>query len=115
VGFTGVLIDEAYGGSGLGVVEAGIIAEAIGATLAPLPFLSTSVLGASLLGLFGSDTQRSALLPEMASGRHLTALALDEGANTGQIASPCWRDAMATGTCSTAARCSSSTAMWPTR
>lgn len=79
LGFTGVLIDEAYGGSGLGVVEAGIIAEAIGATLAPLPFLSTSVLGASLLGLFGSDTQRSALLPEMASGRHLTALALDEG------------------------------------
>ncbi|WP_349605796.1 acyl-CoA dehydrogenase family protein [Cupriavidus sp. DF5525] len=80
LGFAGVLIDEQYGGSGLGTVEAGVIAEAIGTTLAPLPFMSTAVLGASLVGLFGNDSQRRTLLPEIAAGRHLTALALDEAA-----------------------------------
>ncbi|QQE09331.1 acyl-CoA/acyl-ACP dehydrogenase [Cupriavidus gilardii] len=78
LGLAGVLVPEAYGGSGLGVVEAGVIMEAIGRTLAPSPFLSTAVLGASLLTHFGNDAQRDALLPAIAAGRHLTALALDE-------------------------------------
>lgn len=78
LGFAGVLIDERFGGSGLGVVEAGTLAEAIGTTLAPLPFLSTAVLGATLVGLNGSELQRHAMLPGMAAGSHLTALALDE-------------------------------------
>lgn len=78
LGLAGVLVPEVYGGSGLGVVEAGVIMEAIGRTLAPSPFLSTAVLGASLLTHYGSDAQRDALLPAIASGRHLTALALDE-------------------------------------
>lgn len=78
LGLAGVLVPEAYGGSGLGVVEAGVIMEAIGRTLAPSPFLSTAVLGASLLTHYGSDAQRDALLPAIAAGRHLTALALDE-------------------------------------
>ncbi|UZN52021.1 acyl-CoA/acyl-ACP dehydrogenase [Cupriavidus cauae] len=78
LGLAGVLVPEAYGGSGLGVVEAGVIMEAIGRTLAPSPFLSTAVIGASLLTHYGSDAQRDALLPAIASGRHLTALALDE-------------------------------------
>lgn len=78
LGLAGVLVPEAYGGSGLGVVEAGVIMEAIGRTLAPSPFLSTAVLGASLLTHFGDDAQRDALLPAIAAGRHLTALALDE-------------------------------------
>lgn len=78
LGLAGVLVPEAYGGSGLGVVEAGVIMEAIGRTLAPSPFLSTAVLGASLLTHFGNDAHRDALLPAIAAGRHLTALALDE-------------------------------------
>ncbi|NSX02837.1 acyl-CoA dehydrogenase family protein [Cupriavidus gilardii] len=78
LGLAGVLVPEAYGGSGLGVVEAGVIMEAIGRTLAPSPFLSTAVLGASLLTHYGSEAQRDALLPAIAGGRHLTALALDE-------------------------------------
>lgn len=78
LGLAGVLVPEAYGGSGLGVVEAGVIMEAIGRTLAPSPFLSTAVLGASLLTHYGSDAQRDALLPAIAGGRHLIALALDE-------------------------------------
>jgi alkylation response protein AidB-like acyl-CoA dehydrogenase len=80
LGFAGVLVPEPYGGSGLGAVEAGVIMEAIGRTLAPSPFLSTAVLGASLIARHGSEAQRSALLPAIAAGEHLVALAVDESA-----------------------------------
>jgi len=95
LGFAGVMIDESYGGSGLGAVEAGVIAEAIGTTLAPLPFLSTAVLCAALVGLYGNEGQRRALLPQIAAGRHLMALALDETARhrPERIATQARRDA----------------------
>jgi alkylation response protein AidB-like acyl-CoA dehydrogenase len=80
LGFAGVLVPEQYGGSGLGAVEAGVIMEAIGRTLAPSPFLCTAVLGASLIAQHGSEAQREALLPAIAAGEHLVALAVDESA-----------------------------------
>lgn len=78
LGFAGVLVPEQYGGSGLGAVEAGVIMEAIGRTLAPSPFFSTALVGAALLARLGSAAQKERLLPAIAQGRHLTALAIDE-------------------------------------
>lgn len=78
MGFAGVLIDEAHGGSGLGAVEAGVIAEALGRTLAPTPYFSTGVLGGHLLGARGNDAQRDQWLSRIASGEALIALAIDE-------------------------------------
>jgi alkylation response protein AidB-like acyl-CoA dehydrogenase len=43
MGFSGLLVPEEFGGSGLGCVEAGIVMEEIGRTLMPSPFLATSV------------------------------------------------------------------------
>lgn len=80
LGFAGVLIPEQYGGSGLGVVEAGVLMEALGRTLAPTPFFSTALLGASLISRGGSAAQKAQFLPAIAAGKHLTALAIDEGA-----------------------------------
>ncbi|MDF3839271.1 acyl-CoA dehydrogenase family protein, partial [Cupriavidus basilensis] len=80
LGFAGVLIPEQYGGSGLGVVEAGVLMEALGRTLAPTPFFSTALLGASLISRGGSAAQKAQFLPAIATGKHLTALAIDEGA-----------------------------------
>jgi len=80
LGFAGVLIPEQYGGSELGVVEAGVLMEALGRTLAPTPFFSTALLGASLISRGGSAAQKAHFLPAIAAGRHLTALAIDEGA-----------------------------------
>lgn len=80
LGFAGVLVPEQYGGSGLGTVEAGVIMEAIGRTLAPSPFLSTAVLGATLIARHGSEAQRQSLLPGIAAGERLLALAVDESA-----------------------------------
>jgi len=80
MGFSGLLVPEAFGGSGLGCVEAGIVMEEIGRTLMPSPFLSTAVLAASAVARGGSDAQKSEYLPKIAAGTLLVALAVDEGA-----------------------------------
>src|SRR5436190_10014315 len=80
MGFSGLLVPEKFGGSGLGCVEAGIVMEEIGRTLMPSPFLSTAVLAASALSRGGSEAQQSAHLPKIADGSLLAALAIDEGA-----------------------------------
>ena len=80
MGFAGLLVPEAFGGSGLGCVEAGVMMEEIGRTLMPTPFLSTAVVGASALSRGGSEAQKSAYLPKIADGSLLTTLAVDEGA-----------------------------------
>jgi len=80
MGFSGLLVPEQFGGSGLGCVEAGIVMEEIGRTLMPSPFLATSVLAASALSRGGSGAQKSQHLPKIADGSLLAALAIDEGA-----------------------------------
>ena len=80
LGFAGVLVPDAYGGSGLGMVEAGVIMEAIGRTLAATPFFSTSVVAAHLIARHGNEVQQQAFLPGIAAGTTLMALAVDEQA-----------------------------------
>ncbi|MFB9262892.1 acyl-CoA dehydrogenase family protein [Bradyrhizobium erythrophlei] len=80
MGFSGLLVPEQFGGSGLGCVEAGIVMEEIGRTLMPSPFLATSVLAASALSRGGSAAQKAQHLPKIANGSLLAALAIDEGA-----------------------------------
>ena len=78
MGFAGVLIPEAHGGSGLGYVAAGLIQEAAGRNLALSPLLSTAILAASALVAAGSEEQRAKYLPQISSGERLFALAADE-------------------------------------
>jgi alkylation response protein AidB-like acyl-CoA dehydrogenase len=80
MGFCGILIPESSGGAGLGYVEAGIIMEEIGRNLTPSPFLATALLGATALLRDGDAARNAALLPKIASGDLLMALAVDEGA-----------------------------------
>ncbi|WP_342708409.1 acyl-CoA dehydrogenase [Bradyrhizobium sp. B124] len=80
MGFSGLLVPDQFGGSGLGCVEAGIVMEEIGRTLMPSPFLATSVLAASALSRGGSEAQKAQHLPGIADGSLLAALAVDEGA-----------------------------------
>jgi alkylation response protein AidB-like acyl-CoA dehydrogenase len=80
MGFTGLLVPEDFGGSGLGCVEAGVVMEEIGRTLMPSPFLSTAVLAASALSRGGSAAQKAEHLPKISAGSLIAALAIDEGA-----------------------------------
>ena len=52
LGLTGILIPEADGGAGLGMVEAGGVLEEVGRNLTPSPFLTTAV--AAVRALEGS-------------------------------------------------------------
>ena len=77
MGFTGILIEEADGGLGLGHVEAGIVLEEIGGHLTPSPFLMTAVAGVEALK--GSPL-RGRWFPGILSGETVAAIAVDEGA-----------------------------------
>jgi len=79
MGFSGLLVPENFGGSGLGCVEAGVVMEEIGRTLMPSPFLATAVVAASALSRGGSAAQKSEYLPKIADGSLLASLAIDEG------------------------------------
>lgn len=79
MGFAGIIIPEALGGMGLGAVEAGVIAESLGRTLTPSPYLGSSILSAKVLVDGGSQAQQ-AWLPRIAAGEAILSLAVDEGA-----------------------------------
>jgi alkylation response protein AidB-like acyl-CoA dehydrogenase len=77
LGLTGILVDEADGGMGLGHVEAGIVLEEIGRNLTPSPFLITAVAVVEALRGTGLRTR---WLPGILAGETVAALAVDEGA-----------------------------------
>ncbi len=74
-GWLAVLVPEEHDGLGLGLVEAQVIARALGAGVAPGPWRGT-VLAAEAIRLAGSDEQRAAWLPRLASGDAVGAFTL---------------------------------------
>ncbi|MDQ3145027.1 MAG: acyl-CoA/acyl-ACP dehydrogenase [Pseudomonadota bacterium] len=76
LGLTGILISEAHGGAGLGMVEAGVVLEEVGRNLTPSPFLTTAV--AAVRALEGSG-QAERWFPGIVAGDIIAALAVDEG------------------------------------
>ena len=78
MGFAGILVPEAHGGVGLGHVAAGLVQEAIGRNLTLSPMLSTAILGVTAVIAGGTDEQKATLLPPIARGELLLALAAEE-------------------------------------
>jgi acyl-CoA dehydrogenase len=78
MGFLGAAIPEAYGGLGLGYLELCVIAEEIGRSLAPVPMSSSIYLAAEILKDAGSDVQKRAWLPSLASGDKIGTVAFAE-------------------------------------
>ena len=74
-GWLAVLVPEEHDGLGLGLVEAQVIARALGAGVAPGPWRGT-VLAAEAVRLAGSDEQQAAWLPRLAAGAAVGALTL---------------------------------------
>jgi len=68
LGACGVLIPERFGGSGLGLLDAALVAQALGAHATPTPFLSCSVLAPVALLEAGSAEQQERWLPGLAGG-----------------------------------------------
>jgi alkylation response protein AidB-like acyl-CoA dehydrogenase len=74
-GWLAVLAPEEHDGLGLGMVEAQVIARALGAGVAPGPWRGT-VLAAEAVRLAGSDEQKAAWLPRLATGDAVGAFTL---------------------------------------
>lgn len=75
LGWVGLFTPEAYGGFAegfQGVVDAAIIAEELGRVVFSGPFLSVSVV-AFAIAEAGSEDQKAALLPKLASGEAVAA------------------------------------------
>jgi alkylation response protein AidB-like acyl-CoA dehydrogenase len=78
MGWTATTIPEAYGGLGLSYYELAIIAEELGRAVAPLPFSSSIYLACEAINRFGTEGQKSAWLPKLASGECVAAFAMTE-------------------------------------
>src|SRR6187431_2618193 len=78
LGWLAMPIAEAHGGLGGGAIEIGILMEAFGRGLVSEPYLSTVVIGASLISECGTEAQKQALLPKIADGSLVLAFAHSE-------------------------------------
>jgi len=78
MGITALLIDEAHSGVGLGLLDAALVAEALGAGTAPVPFAASVVMMPRALMLGGSDEQKDRWLPALAAGEITAGAALSE-------------------------------------
>jgi alkylation response protein AidB-like acyl-CoA dehydrogenase len=78
LGLAAVNIPEAYGGQGFGLVELGIVLEEMGRTLVCAPYFASAVLAAGAIVNAGSEAEKRALLPGIASGDVVATLAFTE-------------------------------------
>jgi acyl-CoA dehydrogenase len=78
LGWAGAAIPEAYGGSGLGDEGLCVLAEEIGRAVAPTPFASSAYLASQAILRFGSEAQKTRLLPKLADGSTIGCFALAE-------------------------------------
>jgi len=75
LGWLGLSLPEAYGGSGLGMVESAILLDELGRAAYPGPYWPT-VLAAAAVETAGTDTQKKRWLSAIATGDARATLAL---------------------------------------
>lgn len=68
LGMTGIAIDEAYGGAGLGDLGRVVVMEELGASLCAVPFLTTCGIVSDLISAIGTDAAKTEFLPRIAAG-----------------------------------------------
>ena len=78
LGWPSVIVPEAYGGLGLSHVEVIVLMEEMGRALLCAPFLSSVCLAGNALLIGGTEEQKHAYLPGIASGETIGTLAFTE-------------------------------------
>ena len=74
-GWLGLIVPDEHGGMGLGIVDLVVLMEEMGRAVVPGPFFSTVLLGGLAILEGGTDAQKKAWLPRLASGEARAALA----------------------------------------
>jgi alkylation response protein AidB-like acyl-CoA dehydrogenase len=82
LGWNGLAIAEEHGGSGFSLAELAVVLELLGRELSPGPFLPT-VAAAVVIDRCASDSVRAQLLPGLANGSAVGALALSGNVTIG--------------------------------
>ena len=78
LGWLGMPFPAAYGGSDGDFFDLALLMEELGYAAAPTPFFSSIILAGQLLDHSGTDEQKRALIPQLASGELLLTLAYHE-------------------------------------
>ena len=78
LGLPGVHVPEQYGGQGLGFAELAIVLEEMGRALLCAPYFASVALATNAILNAGTESQKAALLPALASGESIATLALTE-------------------------------------
>lgn len=81
LGIPGLLVDQDFGGLGLGILDAALIAEQLGRFIVPGPYIATAVMAPLALSLAGSSQQKVEFLPKLASGALIGAVGISEFAS----------------------------------
>ena len=79
LGWAAIPWAEEHGGLAFGYKGLGVVTEETGRTLTASPLFASIWVGGTLINLGGNDAQKAELLPQIASGELLAALALEEG------------------------------------
>ena len=99
LGLPGLLVAEEFGGSNLGMLDAAVVAEALGYGATPAPFIGASVMAPLAIAHAGNEDQKREWLPAIAAGELRLAvglaglsgstgnnkLALNDGRLTGRV------------------------------
>ena len=95
MGLQAMHLPEEFGGAGFSLMETGLVLEELGRAVAPVPYFSSVVLGATAVLIAGSPDQQAEILPKVGSGELTLALAITEEGRTwgtGDIASEATAD-----------------------
>jgi alkylation response protein AidB-like acyl-CoA dehydrogenase len=78
MGVPGLLVPESFGGLGLTILDATVVAEVLGYAATPAPFAGSAVMAPLALQRAGTDAQRAAFLPATATGEARFAVAFGD-------------------------------------
>jgi acyl-CoA dehydrogenase len=84
----GLIVPEAFGGGGYGMVELALILEGQGRSVAPVPLWATLALGAMPIAEFGSDALSGRVLPGVVAGDTILTAALADVAGDIAVGGP---------------------------
>src|SRR5262245_29782728 len=78
LGVVGILVPDAFGGAGGGMVDAAVALEELGRAVCPVPYAASALGAGALVLALGSEREHSFLLPGLADGSVIGTLALLE-------------------------------------
>jgi alkylation response protein AidB-like acyl-CoA dehydrogenase len=81
----GILLPERWGGSAMSMLDAAVVYEEFGRSLAPSPHFASSIMSGGVIERAGSDEQRNEWLPKIATGEAIVVPAwLEPGGGFGE-------------------------------